>query len=525
MPIKTSLPSQKRLFGWFLVLAIVLTTFIYNVAGTPSADEPAANGSSNPCKLDLVVALDISNNMDESYSSTLSRFGYEKYLSKRVIDYYQTQNSYVSDASKAKVALVSIKGSPIAIDKPLNADLDGYKTQINELKQARSAAVNIGETLDKASDELKSNRGRDGAKKVVLVISAGKNSEGPNPVDKSKALRKAGIDVYSIHLGSSNVGVSDDIAGAPKATHYDHNPGNRTLAEMLGSITPRACAADRVINPCKTDIQIVLDVSKSMSKKDEGTENRIQKARQGIRTLINYYDKNNKKAVADVKTHIGLVTFDTSSTVLQTLTDDLDVYRNRLTDVRYTDSGTNIGGAINEAERDLFNSPNQRPDAKKVIILVTDGQDSAHSHPRQQAEAAKDHGVTIFSIRLGDVKGTAKLMRGIASDGKVRHYYSDPKVTQLENIFDAIAPDSCPAKNLTVDLDSNKTVVRGNDEVVLTYKITNNSDTEVRDIKIQQPLPPEFVTDDGKATTFTLNVGDVPVSKKPKVVRQTVKLK
>ena len=94
------------------------------------------------------------------------------------------------------------------------------------------------------------------------------------------------------------------------------------------------------------------------------------------------------------------------------LTDDLSQLKNsalthdNLEDGKYS-GGTGIGAAIGDATHYLTYGAEARDEAKKVIVLMTDGEANRPSsnpsgYARDMARYAADHDVTIYTISLGD---------------------------------------------------------------------------------------------------------------------------
>ncbi|MEO8082628.1 MAG: vWA domain-containing protein [Ardenticatenales bacterium] len=103
------------------------------------------------------------------------------------------------------------------------------------------------------------------------------------------------------------------------------------------------------------------------------------------------------------------------------------------------DRGTDIANAIDVAQEEL--TRNGRPDARPVMILITDGApNEPASGPEQaallSANAAKVAGTTIYTIGLGS--GAAEtLLKQIASGPE--YYFFAPGNSQLAAIYDQIA--------------------------------------------------------------------------------------
>lgn len=68
-------------------------------------------------------------------------------------------------------------------------------------------------------------------------------------------------------------------------------------------------------------------------------------------------------------------------------------------------SGTAIGDALLLAE-DALGTTDQGKERKKIIILVTDGEANTGIDPKIAGEYVKNAGNTIYTIGIGDPKGT-----------------------------------------------------------------------------------------------------------------------
>jgi Ca-activated chloride channel family protein len=123
---------------------------------------------------------------------------------------------------------------------------------------------------------------------------------------------------------------------------------------------------------------------------------------------------------------ICLSTYNHDAVINLLLTED---YLSILTALQpYTDSfcagGTNIGGGINMGLSALATSPNARPHAAKVIVLMTDGIHNWGIDPLPAAIAAAAQGVQIFTITFSN-EAEIPLMQQVAAQGGGRHYHAN----------------------------------------------------------------------------------------------------
>jgi predicted ribosomally synthesized peptide with SipW-like signal peptide len=133
----------------------------------------------------------------------------------------------------------------------------------------------------------------------------------------------------------------------------------------------------------EVDLVIVFDTSGSMSP----PESKIQSAKDGAKSLVD---------AVGAGVNVGLVDFDDSADVVAPLgTAKSDV---KSTIDTFTDGGgTDVGAGITAGQNELT-GPNGRSGARKVMVLLTNGQSSSG---RSQATDAKDAGTTIYGIAYG----------------------------------------------------------------------------------------------------------------------------
>lgn len=85
----------------------------------------------------------------------------------------------------------------LSVDKQRVADRL-YAMQANHYDNS----TNIGEGLQRAIEELSSSRARDGARKVIVLMSDGMSTMGPDPVQLAQQASDLGITIYSVSVGA-----------------------------------------------------------------------------------------------------------------------------------------------------------------------------------------------------------------------------------------------------------------------------------------------------------------------------------
>jgi Ca-activated chloride channel homolog len=144
------------------------------------------------------------------------------------------------------------------------------------------------------------------------------------------------------------------------------------------------------------DCFICLDVSRSMLAEDVAP-NRLKRAKSDILDLL-------AKLRGD---RAGLIVFAGKPVVKVPLTTDEGFFRFVLDEVDPRSAprgGTHIGDAIRKA----LEAMPPRADHDQIVVLITDGEDQ-DSFPEEAAQAAKDRGVKIFTIGLGDSAEGARI--------------------------------------------------------------------------------------------------------------------
>ena len=104
-------------------------------------------------------------------------------------------------------------------------------------------------------------------------------------------------------------------------------------------------------------------------------------------------------------------------------------------DSLYPGGGTAMGDGISIATQSL--SENTRPDAQKIIVLLSDGMSNTGLHPLSAAGTARENDITIFSVGYG-YNADAWTLKAVAS---VTHgkYYNALTGQDLADAFNEIA--------------------------------------------------------------------------------------
>jgi Ca-activated chloride channel family protein len=182
------------------------------------------------------------------------------------------------------------------------------------------------------------------------------------------------------------------------------------------------------------DLLVALDLSGSMETRDftdagGATAERLAAAKDVIDQFLSRRDGD----------RVGLVFFGSAAFVQAPFTDDLDVVRELLAEaqVRMLGPRTVLGDAIGMAiplfERSQVD--------ERVLIALTDGNDTGSLVPPvRAAEIARDQGVRIFTIAMGDPEAAGEqaldeaTLQQVAATTGGGYYHADDRA-ELEQVY------------------------------------------------------------------------------------------
>lgn len=161
-----------------------------------------------------------------------------------------------------------------------------------------------------------------------------------------------------------------------------------------------------------TDIVLVLDISGSMRAGDLGNVNRLEAAKKVASQFVAGRQNDN----------MGLVVFAGESFSAVPLTSDRAMLANYIGGVKVgliSSDGTAIGDGIASA----INRIKDGQAVSKSIILITDGSNnSGVVAPETAAEIAKDLGVKIYTIGVGNTKSMNEAVPYLDENGNLIDY-------------------------------------------------------------------------------------------------------
>ncbi|WP_108211348.1 vWA domain-containing protein [Pontibacter mucosus] len=217
-----------------------------------------------------------------------------------------------------------------------------------------------------------------------------------------------------------------------------------TMLVLVALARPQRVSEQLELTSEGIDIVVVLDVSGSMELQDI-KPTRLEAAKE---VALNFIDGR-------VQDRIGMVVFAGDAYSLAPLTTDYDLLRESINTIHYgiiQNDGTAIGSALAVAINRMRDSSSK----SKVIILISDGENTAGSlDPELAAQLAYGYGIKLYTIGIGkdgqvayDRDGTGQILyvetqmdetslRQIASIGEGQFFRADSR-DALQQIFQHI---------------------------------------------------------------------------------------
>lgn len=280
------------------------------------------------------------------------------------------------------------------------------------------------------------------------------------------------------------------------------------LALSLAPVSPVAAQETNETAPCdfgppvpgdgdvasdELEVALAFDNSQSM-----GTGSRLSDLKNATTGFVDRLEDPEE---------VGLVTFGSDSNTVSGLTRDYQLVSDEIEAVSLSGStGTQFADGIADSRTVLTNGSNATDGATKVIIFATDGQPEGNeAEAIAAAEAAREDGITIFSVGVGGDTDEQFLTDVAGSEGRV---FLAPDSADLNELYEEIQGDidDIQAGGLRIDTRSlfQPGETHGYEVTNVTYSTdpVTNETTETR----------EDVTDEASVTTSNSSVLSVDES-------------
>ena len=186
-------------------------------------------------------------------------------------------------------------------------------------------------------------------------------------------------------------------------------------------------------NNARIEVSFVIDESGSMSSNDSGKV-RVEVAKKFIDTL-----RNSDKA--------AVIGFAYDGITYQALTENLQAAKQSLDNISNNRGGTNLSAGLEQAMAQYpvaGNNSNQKEQAMKIIVFLTDGEGS---YNKQYEQMAIERGIKIYTVGLGNYYDKALLTK-ISNNTGGKHYHAN-NAEQLIQEFQKLTRDTIDVVNDT----------------------------------------------------------------------------
>tara|TARA_B100000508_G_scaffold52170_1_gene40474 strand:+ start:2007 stop:3299 length:1293 start_codon:yes stop_codon:yes gene_type:complete len=254
------------------------------------------------------------------------------------------------------------------------------------------------------------------------------------------------------------------------ATIFDANGNALTASQtVVDDFIPRSEAnlvftwpepIAKTLRSCEvpTDVVVAIDLSGSMNNDQADPPEPISSVKAAAEQFIARLQERDQAA---------LVTFATNAMAIESFASPAAVAGRVSTltiDPAEEQGSTNTGDAFVRAD-ELFTSAAKNPDARKVMVILTDGLATAPDEEPEQyaiARAAelKATGVEVYAIGLGE-QVNMEFVRTIATDGLAYQALSRSQIDQIyRDITGAICEDGAAVIDIVPKTDSNFPTLR-----------------------------------------------------------------
>ncbi|MBZ3886683.1 Collagen alpha-6(VI) chain [Sciurus carolinensis] len=261
---------------------------------------------------------------------------------------------------------------------------------------------------------------------VVLTNGMSKDSI----VEPANRLREENIRVYAIGVKEANQTQLREIAGEDKRVYYVHDFD--ALKDIRNQVVQEICAEEVDLNKhlnfsyaackdMKADIMFLVDSSGSI-----GPEN-FQKMKIFMKNLVS------KSQIGADRVQIGVVQFsdiNKEEFQLNRFTTQSDI-SNAIDQMAHIGETTLTGGALTFVSQYFSPAKGARPNVRKFLILITDGE--AQDIVKDPAVALRQEGIIIYSVgvfgsnvtQLEEISGRPEMVFYVENFDILQHIEDD----------------------------------------------------------------------------------------------------
>ncbi|XP_055870277.1 collagen alpha-1(XIV) chain-like [Biomphalaria glabrata] len=363
--------------------------------------------TAQPCikSVDIVFAIDV------SYSIQYSNFqGYLLPFIQNFVSGYDVGPNFL----QARVGALTFSDEP-----HLAFLLDAHLGKPEVLRAIADIPYQGGETYtSKALKFARENMfgpqhgGRADAERVLIVLTDGRSYNTTSTVQEASLCKQQGIAVFAIGVGNADEGELKAMANFPAEKYMYYVNGFQALASLQSTLLDSTCGTSKQIYndenkdslqcdlPCSgraADIVFVIDESYSIGG---DTFNSVMLP--FLQQVVHHLDVGPYQQ----QIRVGALAFGTFPRMLFRLNAFTDKSRlvSAISKIRYVGGDSNINTALAFAKDQMLGRlvKGVRGGATPVIVLLTDGKSENRQATVSQAEAARQCGIEIFAVGVGE---------------------------------------------------------------------------------------------------------------------------
>ncbi|XP_063397843.1 cartilage matrix protein-like [Mytilus trossulus] len=356
---------------------------------------------------------------------------------------FQTTLKFMSDiVDGLDIAKDKFQVGVVTFHTPVKAEfnLDKYQSK-KDIKNAimsikyEGGGTNTGDAIKylHSTSFAHSSGHRPGHPMIGILITDGYSSNKAQTREEARNARLKGIRMFSIGVGSSvDATEIQSVASEPKS-QFVFTAANFNLLKSIKTIVlSKACEVADITCWGKTDLVFVLEDSCHVGKQN------FQKMLDIVEDLVQ------EVPVGKGNVQVGVNTFRcTASTEFEIgkYKKGKDIIR-AVNKIKYTGGKVNTGKAIEYTRKNSF--PDSRSNAKKMMIILTNGSDKGLSKTLGEAQKARNSGIKVMVIGIGS-HTNQELFKEMATEPYNKYVFSDSSFDPLRNMRDVLIQRKCSA--------------------------------------------------------------------------------
>ncbi len=434
----------QYLFGLGVILTLITFGFYYQYGyEAPTCFDTTQNGIERGvdcggscvrvCSIDVTPPFVL---WSRAFEIVPGQYNAVAYVENRNLDVGSPKMQYTLSLYDAQGLIVTKKGSTVL---PPDSTYPIFEGRINT--EGRVPTQTVFELDDQNSLWLPASVGRE---QFVIEERTLKNADNEPRLD-ARIRNEALTPMRNVEVVATIFDAKKNALTA-SMTIVPYFEGRTTQSVVFTWPEPIA----KTLRSCEvpTDVMLAIDLSGSMNDDGGTPPEPVTSVLKAASAFVTRLKKNDQ---------VGVVTYATDATLREALTlerERVGGVVKALTIQKADETGsTNTGDAILRA-KDELNSARHNKDARKVLVLLTDGLandpgETPELYAQDAATALKSAGVEIYTIGLGE-KVNEPFLRSIASGSS--HYFKAASAGTVDSIYRSVTSAICEDGAAVIDI-------------------------------------------------------------------------